>query len=229
MPDAAWSAVYLSLTVAFYCLILITPPGLVLAWLLARRRFWGKSLLEAVIHAPMVLPPVVTGYLLLLVLGRRGWIGAWLDAWFGLRLSFSLGGAVLAAGVISFPLLVRSVRLAIELVDPGLEQAGATLGASPIRVFTQITLPLAVPGLITGMTLAFARSLGEFGATIMFAGNIAGETQTIPLALYSYMQTPGKEGPVMVLALISVALSLGALLFSEMYAQKMKARLRERP
>ena len=228
MPDVAWSAVFLSLQVACYSVVLITIPGIAIAWLLARRRFWGKSLLEAIIHAPMVLPPVVTGYFLLVVLGRKGWIGAWLDAWFGIRLSFSMAGAVLAAALISFPLLVRSVRLAIELVDPGLEQAAATLGGTPFRIFIRITLPLAVPGLITGMTLAFARSLGEFGATIMFAGNIAGETQTIPLALYSSMQTPGREGEVMVLAILSLVLSMGALLFSEWYAQRMKARIRGR-
>jgi len=226
MAFSQWSAIFISLKVAFLCMGLIAGPGIFLAWLLARREFRGKALLDALIHAPLVLPPVVTGYLLLVVFGKRGWIGAWLDDWLGLSLAFNLTGAVIAAAVMSFPLLVRSVRLAIELVDPHLEIAAATLGAAPLRIFLTITLPLASPGLITGLTLAFARSLGEFGATMTFAGNIEGETRTIPLAVFSFMQVPGKEQDVMILAILAIALSVGALLVSEWWARRMKLRLR---
>jgi molybdate transport system permease protein len=173
-----------------------------------------------------VLPPGVTGYFLLLLLGRKGWLGAWLADTFGIYLAFEFAGAVIAAAVMSFPLLVRSLRLAIELVDPGLETAAATLGARPLRVFFSVTLPLALPGLITGMVLAFARGLGEFGATITVAGNIAGETRTLPLAVYSYMQTPGRENDVLWLSLIAVGLSAGALLASEWWARRLERRVR---
>ena len=223
--EADWSALWISLKVALLCLAVISPPGIILAWLLARKPFKGKALVEALVHAPLVLPPVVTGYFLLLALGRKGWIGQWLEAWLDIKLAFNLSGAVVAAAVMSFPLLVRSLRLSIELVDPRLEIAAATLGAKPIKIFFSITLPLALPGLVTGMTLAFARALGEFGATITFAGNIEGETRTIPLAVFSYMQTPGKEQQVMILALLAMTLSVGALLISEWFARRLKQRM----
>ena len=224
-----WSVLWISLKVAILSLLVITPPGVLTGWLLARRDFPGKTLWETLVYAPLVLPPVVTGYFLLLVLGRRGILGAPLYATFGWQFSFNTTGAVLAAGVVSFPLLVRAVRLAVELVDPKLELAAATLGAEPFRVWRSITLPLALPGILAGMTLAFARGLGEFGATITFAGNIQGETRTLPLAIYNYLQMPGKESLALVLALLSVVLALGALWFSEYYSRKMGALLRGGP
>ncbi len=226
MGFTEWSAVLISLKVGILCILLIAVPGIAMAWLLARLDFKGKSFIEALIHAPLVLPPVVTGYLLLMLLGKKGWLGSILDQWLGISLAFNTFAAVIAAAVMSFPLLVRSVRLAIELVDPNLEVAASTLGASPLRVFFTITLPLAAPGLATGLTLAFARGLGEFGATMTFAGNIQGETRTIPLAVFSYMQIPGRERDAMILCLMSVALSVGALLISEWWARRMKLRLK---
>lgn len=229
MFDAYWPTVWLSIQVAFLCLLLNLLPGIGVAWLLARKSFKGKVVFETLVHVPLVLPPVVTGYFLLILLGKNGWVGAWLDEWFGIRLAFDFSGAVLAAAVMSFPLLVRSLRLAIELVDPGLEIAAATLGARPLRVFWTVTLPLSMPGLLTGVVLAFARGLGEFGATITFAGNISGETRTLPLAVFTYMQMPGRDHEVLVLALIAVALSGGALLASELFSRRLARRLRGRP
>ncbi len=226
MGFTEWSAVLISLKVGILCILLIAVPGVAMAWLLARLDFKGKSLIEALIHAPLVLPPIVTGYLLLMLLGKKGWLGSILDQWLGISLAFNTFAAVIAAAVMSFPLLVRSVRLAIELVDPNLEVDASTVGASPLRVFFTITLPLAGPGLATGLTLAFARGLGEFGATMTFAGNIQGETRTIPLAVFSYMQIPGRERDAMILCLMSVALSVGALLISEWWARRMKLRLK---
>ena len=221
-----WSALWISLKVALFCLVWIAPPGIAIAWLLARKRFRFKVLLETLVYLPLVLPPIVTGYLLLLLFGRKGWVGAWLDALFGVQLGFNLAGAVLAAGVMSFPLLVRSARLGFELVEPGLEIAAATLGASCWRTFLKVTLPLAAPGLLTGLTLAFVRGLGEFGATITFAGNIEGETRTIPLAIFSSMQVPGRENQVLILAGLSVAISFVAMLVSEGCARFLTRRLR---
>jgi len=226
MPEGDWSALWLSLKVAGWCLLLGTGPGIGLGWLLARKKFLGKSLLDALLHAPLVLPPVVTGYFLLMVLGRKAVLGQWLEDALGVRLAYNLSGAVIAAGIMGFPLLVRSVRLAIELVDRDLEVAAATLGARPWRVLATVTLPLALPGILTGMTLAFARALGEFGATITFAGNIEGETRTLPLAVFTYMQVPGKESSVFLLACLSLALSLGALFLSEWTVRRAQRRLR---
>ena len=200
-------------------------PGIGVAWLLARKQFYGKVLLDALIHLPLVLPPVVVGYLLLMCFGRRGWIGGWLHENFGIDIAFTWKAAAIAAAVMGFPLLVRAVRLAIELVDVRIEQAARTLGASPWRVFFTITLPLSLPGVLAGAVLAFARSLGEFGATITFAGNIEGVTRTLPVAVFTYTQVPGGDGPAMRLVLISVALSLIALVGSELLARRIGRRM----
>ena len=226
LSSSDWLALWVSLKVAGGCLLVITVPGMGVAWVLARKKFPGKALLETAVHVPLVLPPVVTGYLLLMVLGRKGLLGQWLDAWLGVRFAFNTSGAVIAAAVMSFPLLVRSVRLAVELVDPKLEVAAASLGASQIRVFLTVTAPLAIPGIVTGLVLAFARSLGEFGATIIFAGNLEGITQTLPLAVFTYMQVPDKESSVLWLALISVIISTGALLLSEMSSRRLQKKMR---
>jgi molybdate transport system permease protein len=203
----------------------MSVPGVAVAWLLARREFRGKVLLDALVHLPLVLPPVVVGYLLLLALGRRGWLGRWLHDALGVDVAFTWKAAALAAAVMGFPLLVRSVRLAIELVDVRLEQAARTLGAGPLRLFWTVTLPLAYPGLVTGAVLAFARSLGEFGATITFAGNIEGVSRTLPVAIYTSMQTPGGDASALRLVLISLAVSLAALLCSELMARRVRLRL----
>ena len=201
-------------------------PGVAAAWLLARGRFPGKTLLDGLIHLPLVLPPVVTGYLLLLLLGRKGPVGAWLYEHLGITLAFNWKGAAVAAGVMAFPLMVRAIRLSVEALDQGLEQAARTLGAGPVRVFFTVCLPLILPGVLTGALLAFARSLGEFGATITFVSNIPGQTRTLPLALYSLVQTPGGESGALRLCLIAVGLSLAALLVSELLSRRLAARLR---
>ena len=185
-----WTAILLSLRVAIIATLVATPFGIALAWLLARRDFWGKSVLDALVHLPLVLPPVVTGYLLLLTFGRRGLVGAWLADHLGIVFAFRWTGAALACGVMSFPLLVRPIRLSIEAIDRRLEQAASTLGAAPWQVFATVTLPLALPGMLAGMVLGFAKAIGEFGATITFVSNIPGETQTISSAIYSLIQTP---------------------------------------
>lgn len=224
---ADWTAIWLSIKVATGALFLIMVPGIACGWVFARRHFPGKALLEAIVHAPLVLPPVITGYLLLLLLGKQSLLGGLLAS-VGLTIPFTTAAAILAAAVMGFPLLVRAVRLGIELVDPRLEVAAATLGASPMRIFSTITLPLARSGIFTGLTLAFARGLGEFGATIVLAGNIAGETQTIPLAVFSHMQQPGGEDAALWLAGVSVVLSMAALVLSEWHSNKTRKRLRER-
>ncbi|MBT8484866.1 MAG: molybdate ABC transporter permease subunit [Phycisphaerales bacterium] len=226
LGEAEWAAVRLSAVVAAWALLISAPPGIALGWLLARKRFWGKSLLDAVVHLPLVLPPVVTGYVLLMLLGRQG-IGEWLEE-VGIPIAFTQRAAVLAAAVMGFPLLVRAVRLGIELVDRRVEDAAATLGASPWRVFLTVTTPLALPGILTGCVLAFARSLGEFGATITFASNIAGETRTLPLAIFSFSQVPGGDAAAIRLVVISVVLSLAALLVSEVLARRVSSRLGHR-
>ncbi len=215
----------LSLKVSGYTIVWLVPLGIVLAWLLSRREFMGKSLLDSMIHLPLVLPPVVIGYLLLISMGRNGWIGKWLDAHFGLVFSFNWKGAVLACIIVSLPLMVRSVRLSLDLVDRKLEQAAATLGASPIKIFFTITLPLTLPGIITGTMLSFARSLGEFGATISFVSNIPGETQTIPLAMYNFIETPGSELEAARLCVISIVIALSSLLFSEWLSKRTSKKL----
>jgi len=223
-PDE-WTALWLSLRVAGWSVALMSVPGVLLAWLLARTRFRGKVLLDALIHLPLVLPPVVVGYLLLLTLGRRSWIGRWLHDSFGIDIAFTWKAAALASAIMGFPLLVRSVRLAIDMVDIRLEQAAGTLGAGPLAVFWTITLPLSLPGLLVGMVLAFARGLGEFGATITFAGNIEGVSRTLPVAIYTSMQVPGGDTSAMRLVLVSISLSLGALLASELMARRIRRRI----
>ena len=218
------SAVLLSLKVAGVAVLAMLLPGIACGWLLARRRFPGRSLLDAAIHLPLVLPPVVVGYLLLLSLGRRGWLGGWLHEHFGLDLAFTWKAAAIASAVMGFPLLVRAVRIAIEAIDPRLEAAAATLGAGPVRIFCTVTLPLALPGLLAGTVLAFARSLGEFGATIMVAGNIEGVTRTIPLAIFSEVQTPGGDASAMRLVVIAVIVSFVALLVSELLSRRLVRR-----
>lgn len=216
------SALLLSLRVGAICAMLSAAPGIALGWLLARRRFPGKSLVDGVVHLPLVLPPVVVGYLLLIVLGRNRPIGRWLHDQAGIDLAFTWWAAVIASAVMGFPLLVRAVRLSIELIDPALERAAATLGASPARVFFTITIPLAAPGILTGLLLSFARSLGEFGATITFAGNIAGETRTLPLALYTFTQVEDGEAAALRLVVISILISFCALLGSEYLARRIQ-------
>jgi molybdate transport system permease protein len=218
-------AVRLSLKVAAASTLASLPVGFALAWLLARHRFPGKTLLDAVVHLPLVLPPVVIGYLLLVLFGRRGPLGEWLEQTFGLVFAFRWTGAALACALMGLPLLVRSVRQSLDAVDRGLESAAATLGASPAWVFASVTLPLILPGVLTGMLLSFARSLGEFGATITFVSNIPGETQTLPLAIYSYTQVPGGDAQAMRLCVLSVVLSLAALLISEMLVRRANQRV----
>ena len=225
ITDYEYQAVLISLKVAFFALIWLLPIGLFFAWILARKQFYGKSLLDSIIHLPLVMPPVVIGYLLLVTMGRQGVIGKWLYEHFGLVFSFTWKGAVIACIVVSLPLMVRSIRLSLESVDKKLEQAAATLGASSWRVFSTITLPLTVPGLITGSMLAFARSLGEFGATITFVSNIPGETQTIPLAMYSFIETPGAEAQAARLCVISIVIALASLMISEWFARRVAKRL----
>ena len=215
-----WTAILLSLRVAAVATLVATPLGVALAWLLARRQFWGKSLLDAAIHLPLVLPPVVTGYLLLLAFGRKGPLGALLADYLGIVFAFRWTGAALACGVMSFPLLVRPIRLSIEAVDRKLEQAAETLGAAPWRVFATVTLPLALPGVLAGMVLGFAKAIGEFGATITFVSNIPGETQTLPSALYTYTQVPGGDLGALRLSVVAVAISLVALMSAEWLSRR---------
>ena len=219
---AELTAIALSLKVATVAALASLPFGIATGWLLARRRFFGKALLDAVVHLPLVLPPVVVGYALLVAFGNQGILGAPLREYFGIGFAFRWTGAALASAVMGFPLMVRSIRLSIEAVDQRLEQAGATLGATPWRVFRTITLPLAWPGILAGTVLAFARALGEFGATITFVSSIPGETQTLSSAIYGLLQVPGGEGGVLRLALVALAISLLALLAAEALAQRMR-------
>jgi molybdate transport system permease protein len=220
-----WTAVKLSLRVATWAMVASLPFGVLIAWLLARRRFWGKSFLNGLVHLPLVLPPVVTGYLLLLTFGRRAPVGAFLADNFGIVFSFRWTGAALACAIMGFPLMVRAIRLSLEAVDRKLEAAAGTLGASPIWVFATITLPLALPGVIAGMILSFAKAMGEFGATITFVSNIPGETQTLPSAIYTFTQVPGGDAGALRLTLISIIISMGALLVSEILAKRVGRRL----
>ncbi|MGX7896568.1 molybdate ABC transporter permease subunit [Tsuneonella sp. HG222] len=220
LSSAEWGIVALSLKVGVVSVLLTLPVAYALAWLLARRRFPGRLLLDAAVHLPLVLPPVVTGWLLLLAFGRNGAMGRWLEETFGLVLVFRWTGAALAASVMALPLMVRAMRLSIEAVDRRLVGAARTLGATPWRAFLTVTLPLSLPGVMAATMLGFARSLGEFGATITFASNIPGETRTLPLAIYSGLQTPGGEALVTRLAIVSVLLSLAALLASELLVRR---------
>jgi len=215
-----WGIVALSLRVSLLAVAATLPLAFAIAWALARGRFPGKILLDAVVHLPLVLPPVVTGWLLLLAFGRRGPVGEWLEQAFGVSVMFRWTGAAIAAAVMALPLMVRAARLSIEAVDRRLEQAARTLGASRARVFATITLPLCAPGILAAVVLGFARSLGEFGATITFVSNIPGETRTLPIAIYSALQVPGGEGIVTRLAIVSVVLSLLALIASEALARR---------
>jgi molybdate transport system permease protein len=220
-----WTAMWLSLKVASVAVTFSLPLALFVAWLLSRRNFWGKTLLNGLVHLPLILPPVVTGYLLLITFGRRGTVGVFLENTLGLVFSFRWTGAALAAAVMGFPLLVRSIRLSLDAVDIRLESAASTLGANPVHVFLTVTLPLILPGIAAGAILAFAKSMGEFGATITFVSNIPGETQTLASAIYTYTQVPGGDVAAMRLTLISIALSLGALIASEFLSRRIAARV----
>lgn len=217
-------ALCLSLKVAFWCTLLGALPAIGLAWLLARRNFWGKSLLEAFVYLPMILPPVVLGYLLLIMFGRNGWIGQWLQP-LGIQLAFHWTGAVLASWLMSLPLFVQPIRLALQNVDVRLEQAAQTLGASPWRAFLTITIPLCMPAILMGAVLAFGRSLGEFGATITFVGNIDGETRTLPLAIYAAIQSPDGETLALRLVILSIIVALLTLWTSQWLARRSHQRL----
>lgn len=214
-----WTAIRLSLWVSSIAMFASLPFGIAVAVALARGHFWGKSLLNGIVHLPLILPPVVTGFLLLVLFGRRGAIGQFLDSWFGIVFSFRWTGAALACAVMAFPLMVRSIRLSIEAVDRKLEEAAGTLGASPFWVFLTVTLPLTLPGIIAGMILAFAKAMGEFGATITFVSNIPGETQTLSAAIYTFTQVPGGDAGALRLTIVSVVISMLALLVSEFLAR----------
>ncbi|HEX2653809.1 MAG TPA: molybdate ABC transporter permease subunit [Xanthobacteraceae bacterium] len=219
-----WTAVQLSLRIAFWATLVALPFGVAVAWLLARKNFWGRSIVDGIVHLPLVLPPVVTGYLLLISFGRRAPIGAFLAEHLGIVLSFRWTGAALACGIMGFPLLVRAIRLSFEAIDPKLEDAAATLGANRAWVFMTVSLPLALPGIIAGMVLCFAKALGEFGATITFVSNIPGETQTISAAIYSLTQVPGGDAAAARLVIVAVALALIALVVSEWFARRAGTR-----
>jgi molybdate transport system permease protein len=219
------AALLLSLSVAARSVLINLPFAIAVAWLLTRRSFVGRSLFDAFVHLPLVLPPVVVGYLLLVLFGVRGPLGGWLHETFGIQLAFTTAGAALATAVMSFPLVVRSIRISLDGVDRGLEEAARTLGAGPIDRFVSVTLPLIAPGILAGAVTAFAAGLGEFGAVITFASNIPGETRTLPLALYTALQTPDGDAIAARLALISFALGLAGLLVSELIARRLRARL----
>jgi molybdate transport system permease protein len=220
-----WEAIHLSLRVATVAMLASIPFAVLVAWLLARGRFPGRAILDGIVHLPLVMPPVVTGYLLLLAFGRRGPIGAFLESTFGIVLAFRWTGAALAAAIMGFPLLVRAVRLSIEAIDPGLESAASTLGANRVLVFLTISLPLMLPGILAGAVLSFARALGEFGATITFVGNIPGVTQTIPTAIYTYTQVPGGETAALRLTAIAIVIAFAALLVSELITRRFGRRI----
>jgi molybdate transport system permease protein len=217
-PDE-WTAVHLSLRIAVVATFAALPFGIAVAWLLARKNFWGKAIVDGIVYLPLVLPPVVTGYLLLLTFGRKGLVGGFLEN-IGIVLSFRWTGAALACAIMGFPFLVRAIRLSFEAIDRKLEDAASTLGASPLRVFLTVTLPLALPGIIAGMVLCFAKALGEFGATITFVSNIPGETQTISAAIYTFMQIPGGEAGAGRLVIVAIILSFAALIASEWLARR---------
>ena len=220
-----WSAIELSLRVSVVASLASLPFGIAMAWLLARGRFVGRSLLDGVVHLPLVMPPVVTGYLLLLAFGTRGPIGAFLQRSFGIVLAFNWTGAALAAAIMGFPLMVRAIRLSIEAIDPRLAAAAATLGARRLGILVTVTLPLALSGILAGLVLSFARALGEFGATITFVGNIPGVTQTVPTAIYTYTQAPGGELPALRLTMIAVVVAFAALLIADMLARRVARRM----
>lgn len=223
-PDE-WNAVRLSIKVASWATVVSLPFGILISLALARGTFWGKSVLNGIVHLPLILPPVVTGYVLLLTFGRRGPIGAFLAEQFGIVFAFRWTGAALACGIMGFPLMVRALRLSIEAVDRKLESAAGTLGANPAWVFATVTLPLILPGIIAGMILSFAKAMGEFGATITFVSNIPGETQTLPSAIYTYTQIPGGDMGALRLTLVSVVIAMVALVVSEVLARRIGRRM----
>jgi molybdate transport system permease protein len=225
LSHAEVEALTLSVKVATFCTLLICIPAIAVAWVLAKKAFIGKSLLDGLVHIPLILPPVVPGFLLLILLGSQGLIGKWLHDKFCITIAFTWFGAVIASAVMAFPLMVRSTRQAISQVDTKLEIAAQSLGASPMKVFLSVTLPLAIPGMITGLILAFSRSLGEFGATITFVGNIEGETRTLPLAIYSYTQTPDGDLAAMRLVILSVLIALAAIVFSNYFERKVAKKM----
>jgi molybdate transport system permease protein len=220
LGPAEWEAVRLSIRVACWATLASLPPGILVAYALARWTFPGRQLLNGIVHLPLILPPVVTGYLLLITFGRRGTVGQFLDQWFGIVLSFRWTGAAVAAAVMAFPLMVRAIRLAIEAVDPRLEAAASTLGASRPWVFVTVTLPLILPGIVAGSILAFAKAIGEFGATITFVSNIPGQTQTIPSAIYAFLQVPGGQEAAQRLVVVAVVIAMAALLLSELVGRR---------
>jgi len=221
LSDQELSAILLSLKIAGWSTLLSCPPAILVGWFLARWDFTGKALIDGLIHLPLVLPPIVPGYLLLLCFGNNGLIGHWLHQQFGISFAFNWKGAVLASMVMAFPLIVRSVRLSVSAIDKGLENAARTLGADSLWVFLSITLPLAAPGILAGAVLGFSRSLGEFGATITFVGNIQGETRTLPLAIYTATQSPGGDDQAARMVMLSIVLALTALALSEMLSRKL--------
>ncbi len=222
LSPAEWAAVLLSLEIAAKAVAFSLPLAVAVAWLLARYEFPGKSIVDGIVHLPLVLPPVVVGYLLLLIFGVRGPVGGWLNEYLGIRLVFTAAGASLATATMAFPLMVRAIRLSIEALDPGLDEAARTLGAGKLDRFFTIALPLILPGILAGGMIAFAASLGEFGAVITFASNVPGETQTLPLAIYSALQRPGGEAMAARLAAISITLAFAGLLLSEYLARRVK-------
>lgn len=224
LGPAEWQAVRLSLRVGLVATLVSLPLGILTAYALARWSFPGKQVLNGIVHLPLILPPVVTGYLLLVTFGRRGSVGQWLET-VGIVFSFRWTGAALAAAIMAFPLMVRAIRLAIEAVDPRLEAAAGTLGASPVWVFATVTLPLMLPGVLAGSILAFAKAIGEFGATITFVSNIPGQTQTVPSAIYALLQAPGGEAAAGRLVLVSIVIAMSALLLSEVLARRVARRV----
>ncbi len=220
LGTAEWQAVRLSIRVSLWATLASLPLGIFVAYALARWEFPGKQVLNGIVHLPLILPPVVTGYLLLVTFGRRGTVGQFLDQWFGIVLSFRWTGAAVAAAIMAFPLMVRAIRLAIEAVDPKLEAAASTLGASRPWVFVTVTLPMILPGVIAGAILAFAKAIGEFGATITFVSNIPGQTQTIPSAIYAFLQVPGGQEAASRLVIIAIVIAMAALLLSEFVARR---------
>jgi molybdate transport system permease protein len=220
-----WRAVALSLRVSFWATLLSLPLGIFVAYALARWEFWGKQVLNGLVHLPLILPPVVTGYLLLLTFGRKGYVGQFLDEWFGIVLAFRWTGAVLAAAVMAFPLMMRAIRLAIDAVDPKLEEAASTLGAPRLWVFATVTLPLILPGIVAGAILAFAKAMGEFGATITFVSNIPGQTQTLPSAIYAFLQVPGGDGQAFRLVVVAIVVAMVALLLAEWVSRAIAKRI----
>jgi len=225
LSSEEWRAVTLSLRVSAVATVLSLPLGIFVAYALARWRFRGRQLLNGLVHLPLILPPVVTGYLLLITFGRKGYVGQWLDQWFGIVLAFRWTGAALAAAVMAFPLMVRAIWLAIEAVDPKLEEAASTLGAPRLWVFATVTLPLILPGIIAGGILAFAKAMGEFGATITFVSNIPGQTQTLPSAIYAWLQVPGGDNQAFRLVLVAIVIAMAALLLSEWVSRAVARRI----